>query len=109
MNAIDNTSREEENGAAMAAFLAAGIGSLAVGLFVILSATGIFSAPALYGPSGGVSGRTTFAVVIWLLSWVVLHRRWKSRYVEPRRIRNASLGMVALSIVLTFPLVWDLF
>ena len=57
------------NGAAMAAALAAGIGAFAMGLFVLLNEAGLFAAPALYGPAGGVTGRTTFATVVWLGAW----------------------------------------
>ena len=38
-----------------------------VGFFVLLNETGIFEAPTLYEPAGGVSGRTTLAVAAWLL------------------------------------------
>jgi hypothetical protein len=96
------------NGAALAAFLAAGIGSLAMGVFVILNEAGVFAAPALYGPAGGVSGRTTFAALTWLIAWVVLHRRWRGRHVEPRRTFTVTLLLVVVALVLTFPPVWGL-
>ncbi|MBC5991199.1 hypothetical protein H8953_18505, partial [Bacillus pumilus] len=65
------------NGAALAAYLAAGIGTFAMGLVVLLNEMGLLAVPALYAPAGGVSGRTTLAMVVWLLAWVVLHARWK--------------------------------
>jgi hypothetical protein len=67
---------ERPNGAALAAFLAAGIGGFAMGLIVILSETGLFVPPTLYQPAGGVTGRTALAVVLWLVAWAVLHSRW---------------------------------
>ena len=60
-------SRPSEGRLLAYAFLAAGIGAFAVGLFVLLNEMGLFAAPALYEPAGGVSGRTTFAVVAWLV------------------------------------------
>jgi hypothetical protein len=96
------------NGAAWAAFLAAGIGTFAMGFFVILNVAGIFAAPAVYGPSGGASGRATFAVVAWLIAWVVLHRRWRDRHVEPGRISTVTLILIALGILATFPPLWAL-
>lgn len=101
--------QEGANGAEMAAVLGAGIGAFAVGLFVILNEAGIFSAPGLYGPAGGVSGRTTFAVVVWLISWAVLHRRWKDRRIEGGRVLNATLVLVGLGLLATFPLLWSVF
>ena len=67
LSMADRTGSSEAvtNGAALAAFLGAGIGAFAMGMIVILNEVGWFAAPALYGPAGGVSGRTTFAVVIW--------------------------------------------
>lgn len=103
--------RESEraaNGAVMAAYLAAGIGAFAVGFWVILSEAGIFAAPTLYGPAGGVSGRTTFGVVTWLIAWGVLHARWKARQVEPRTVFTITLVLIALGILLTFPPFWSI-
>ena len=96
------------NGAALAACLAAGIGAFAVGFFVILNETGLFAAPALYGPAGGVSGRTTFAVLVWLGAWVALHRRWRARELASHRIYVTALTLLALGVALCFPPVWQL-
>ena len=97
------------NGAALAAFLAAGIGAFAVGFFVIINETGLFAAPALYGPAGGVSGRMTFATVVWLIAWAVLHTRWKDREVTSKGVYAATLVLIALGVVLSFPPVWQIF
>ena len=96
------------NGTAMAAFLAAGVGAFAVGFFVLLNEMGIFAAPALYAPAGGVSGRTTFAVVAWLLSWGVLNARWKDREVPAAPVWLAVGALTALGILGTFPPFWGL-
>ena len=97
------------NGAAMAAFLAAGIGSFAMGLFVLLDATGLFSAPSLYEPAGGLSGRSTFAVIVWLLSWALLHRRWNAREIEWRPAFGLMLLLIGTALIATFPPIWGLF
>lgn len=97
------------NGAALAAIFGAGIGSFAMGLIVILNEAGVSVAPSLYGPAGGVSGRTTFAAIVWLVAWFVLHRRWREREVESGRVVAATLALVALGLLLTFPPVWGIF
>ena len=96
------------NGAALAAFLGAGIGAFAMGVIVILNEVGWFAAPALYGPAGGVSGRTTFAVVIWLIGWAVLHGRWKHRQLESRRVHRMTLLLIGAGVLLCLPPVWAL-
>lgn len=97
------------NGAAMAAVLASGIGSFALGIFVLLHASGLFSAPAVYAAAGGVSGRTTFALMVWLVSWGILHRRWKDHVIPPGRTLTATLVLVAASLLATFPPLWAVF
>ena len=94
---------ERPNGTAIAAFLAAAIGAFSMGLFVILNETGLFAAPALYGPAGGVTGRTTLAVLIWLIAWWLLHRRWQRREVGARGAYLATLLLLGLGILLCTP------
>lgn len=97
------------NGAALAAFLAAGIGAFGLGLVVFLNEVGVFEVPALYGPAGGVTGRTAAGVVIWLVAWAVLHGRWKGRRMESSGHFAISLILIAVGFVLCFPPVWHLF
>ena len=101
-------SENTTNGVAMAAFLAAGIGAFALGLIVLLNEMGVFTAPTLYGPAGGVSGRTTIAVVVWLIAWAVVHFRWKDRELLADRIRLITLMLIAFGILGTFPPFWGL-
>ncbi len=99
---------QQPNGGALAAVLAAGIGAFALGVFVILNEAGIFSAPALYGPAGGLSGRSTFAVVAWLGAWGILHARWRQRDVSASPVLTWVLVLVGLGVAMTFPPVWGL-
>lgn len=102
------TGQKIPNGAALAAYLAAGIGAFAMGFIVILNEAGVFSAPSLYAPAGGVSGRTTLAVIAWLVAWVVLHRRWNGREIGSRNVFAATLALIGLGVLLAFPPVWAL-
>jgi hypothetical protein len=108
MDTIDGKSKEVANGAALAAFLAAGIGAFALGFIVILNEADLFVAPTLYGPAGGVTGRTAAAAVIWLIGWAVLHNRWKNRQIESRGVYLLSSILIGLGIFLLLPLVWKL-
>lgn len=108
MAASQSRDGEVANGAALASFLGAGIGAFAMGVMVILNEAGLFVAPALYAPAGGVSGRTTFAALIWVIGWAVLHRRWKGRQIESRRVHALTMLLIGLGVLLTFPPVWKL-
>ena len=108
MPMLESQRAEVANGAALAAVLAAGIGAFAVGFIVILNETGLFAAPAVYEPAGGVSGRTTLAAVIWLIAWAVLHRRWNNRQFEARGVYLLTFLLTAVGIVLTLPPIWKL-
>lgn len=96
------------NGGALAAVMAAGIGAFAMGVFVLANEAGIFAAPSLYGPSGGLSGRSTFAVVTWLVAWAILNARWRAQDVAPGRVLTWTLVLVGLGVLMTFPPVWGL-
>lgn len=106
--AVSTKSREHPNGAALAAYLAAGTGAFAVGFIVLLNEVGAFTAPTLYGPAGGVSGRTTLAVVVWLAAWALLHFRWRDRRIDGRSVYVITLVLIALGVLGTFPPVWAL-
>jgi hypothetical protein len=99
---------DRPNGSGLAAVLAAGIGSFALGVFVLANEAGLFAAPSLYPPAGGLSGRSTFAVIVWLAAWAVLHARWRGREVNPSGIVASTLLLVAVGLLATFPPVWAL-
>ena len=103
-----STTPAEANGTAMASALAAGVGAFAMGLFVFLNEAGLFAAPTLYGPAGGVTGRTTFATLVWLAAWAVLHARWKGRDLAPGRVLALTLVLIGVGMLGTFPPLWSL-
>jgi hypothetical protein len=103
-----STTPAEANGAAMASALAAGVGAFAMGLFVVLNEAGLFAAPTLYGPAGGVTGRTTFATLVWLAAWGVLHARWRAREIAPGRVLVLTLVLIGVGVLETFPPLWGL-
>jgi hypothetical protein len=99
------------NGSGAAAILAAGIGSFA--LAVLAGAadkwTAVKSSMILFKPTGPLSGVTTAAVLIWLVSWGILQWRWQNRTVAIGRVHIAALALLGLSLLLTFPPIVGLF
>ncbi|AOJ06749.1 hypothetical protein [Burkholderia mayonis] len=98
------------NGPAAAAILAAGIGCFAVGLFAL--AGDAFRPIAhfftFYKPTGPLSGVTTSAIVIWLLSWAVLSRQWSAKSVALGRVTAIAFVLLTFGVLLTFPPFMDL-
>ena len=99
------------NGGGAAAVLAAGIGSLMVAIFAILAdkVASFKSLMIFYKPTGPLSGVTTCAILVWLICWAILHRRWSRRMVALGGITKAALILLGLSLLLTFPPIADLF
>ena len=96
------------DGASLAAVMASGIGALAMGVFVIIHEAGIYSAPSLHAGAGGLSGRSTFAVITWLVAWAVLHQRWKGGGPDSGTVLRWTLILTIIGVVLCFPPVWGL-
>jgi hypothetical protein len=69
---------------------------------------GIFAAPSFYGPAGGLSGRSTLAVVVWVAAWIWFHRRWRGRELEARTVYLSTFVLAALGLLATLPPVWGL-
>jgi hypothetical protein len=61
-----------------------------------------------YRPTGPLSGVTTVAILLWLVLWFVLARRWRLKDVAVGKINAAALVLLALGILLTFPPFADL-
>jgi hypothetical protein len=99
------------NGPVAAAFVAAGIASLVLGLFVTLNefspaVSGFLKFDANFGLGKGVgplSGKVGMAVIAYVISWVVLHVMWRGKEMNFRPVLIASLVLVGLGFALTFP------
>ncbi len=100
------------NGAPLASLLAAGIGSFALGIFTILteaSPSVIKPAMAISEAVGPLSGKTTYSTLIYVLSWIVLHKVLAQRRLDEQMWLRVSIFLVMLGVVMTFPPVFLLF
>ncbi len=109
----ENTRKQKDltNGPAAAAILASGIGSLALALFTCLTQA---LAPlnrtlSFYDPAGSLSGETTLAVVAWLAAWAFLYRLWNREQVDFGKVFVATLILIALGLLGTFPPFFQVF
>ena len=99
------------NGPGAAAILAAGIGCAMVGILAIAAEASRPFANMLnfYNPTGPLSGKTTVAVIVWLVAWFVLSRLWRAKTVAMGSVNLAAFILLGLGFLLTFPPVWALF
>ena len=108
----DNSSASGQlpTGPAAAAILAAGIGCCALGILAVIGDGSAAAARWLtfYMPTGPLSGVTTTAILVWLLSWLILARRWRSKTVVVAKVSVAAFVLLGLSLLLTFPPLADL-
>ncbi|MCI0365305.1 MAG: hypothetical protein L0Y44_07040 [Phycisphaerales bacterium] len=97
--------------AAAAAVLAAGIGCAAMGFVTTLAAasTTIKSWLDWGDPAGSLTGKTTLAVAVWLVSWVVLQGAWRSRAVRINSIWFFAMFLVVAGLIGTFPPFFEFF
>jgi hypothetical protein len=100
----------KSNGSGAAAILAAGIGCFTNGLFGFAAdkSVAIKAHFILYKPSGPLSGETTAAIALWLLTWAILAALWKRKTLPLSRITFAAFLLLGLSLLLTFPPFIDL-
>ncbi len=91
--------------------LSAGVGSFALAVLAIAADKSAFLKRSLifYKPTGPLSGVTTIAILIWLLTWGILEWRWQKDTVAMGRISVIALVLLALGVALTFPPFADLF
>jgi hypothetical protein len=98
------------NGPAAAAIPAAGIGCGALGVLAFAgdASDSIGRALNIYNPTGTLSGVTTGAIIVWLMAWLALSRRWRTRTVAMGGINVAAFALLAVGFLLTFPPFMDL-
>jgi len=106
----DSRNIQLPNGAGAAAILAMGIGSFSMALLAILADHSISFKKLMvfYTPTGPLSGVTSTSIALWLASWLALDIAWKQRNVS-RGVVSAGLCLLAISFVLMFPPIGDLF
>jgi hypothetical protein len=99
------------NGPLWAAMLAGGVGCLAMGVLTIASESvhALSTLLVFYRPSGDLSGKSTVAVVFWLIAWAFLHARWKNTTLRsPAAVAALTLALVGISLLCVFPPFFEL-
>lgn len=105
------TGVQKLNGPAMAALVASGIGVAALGApTTIAAASANFANLLKINPAvGPLSGKTVYSVAAFFASWLVLGIVLRKKDVNERTYLMATFGLIALGVLGTFPIFFDLF
>lgn len=103
---------DKVNGPAAAALLAGGIGSAAMGLITLIyeldDQSGFSKSMTWSKPVGGLSGKSSWAIIIFFVAWAILHFVWKDRNTNFARISSLAIALLFVGLIGTFPPVWHL-
>lgn len=105
---------ERPDGPAVAAMLAAGVGIFALGLLTVLSEASASVHDWLESWDfdqgvGPLAGKTTVAVIVWAVSWIVLAFGFRGKDVDVRGWFWLSLALGVLGLLGTFPPIFTAF
>ena len=99
------------NGPVAAALVAGGIGAAAMGVITTLSEAVTPFADSLnwWKPAGPLTGKVIVSVVVFFVSWIVLHVIFQGKNVNFARVTTIALVLLGVGLLGTFPPFFDLF
>ncbi len=99
------------NGPAAAVILASGIGAFVLGLFATLNeaSSGIHDFLMFSDDVGPLSGKTVITGAAFFVAWAVLGFLWRGRNVAWRPVLTATVVLLALGFLGTFPTFFEAF
>lgn len=102
---------DKPEGPISAAIIAGGVGASVLGLLTTLAeaSEGIKEDLVLDDGVGPLSGKTTFAVIAWLVAWAVLHVVLRKTAYESRKALTIALVLIGLGVLGTFPTFFQAF
>jgi len=104
---------DKVNGPVSAALLAGGIGSAAMDLITFiyeLNDKSAFSKSMAWSKAvGGLSGKSSWAIIIFFVAWAILHFMWKDKDTNFARISSIAIALLLVGLIGTFPPFWHLF
>jgi hypothetical protein len=101
---------EKTNGPALAAIVAASFGVFVLGLCTFLgeSSPAILKSFNWWAPAGPLVGKTSVAVIAWVVAWAALHPAWGRRELSFPVWWKVGLALIVLGSLLMFPPIFHL-
>jgi hypothetical protein len=108
---LEEPFEDKPEGPISAAIIAGGIGAFALGVLTTLAEANetIKGWLELSKDVGPLSGKTVFAVVVWLVAWALLHSTMRTTRYETRRAFAIAVVLIVLGVIGTFPMFFQLF
>ena len=97
------------NGPAMAAILGGATGVFILGFLTALAAAaeGVKEWLVFQNRVGSLSGKTTMAGIVWLVTWVALHLAWRKRDVPFAAVTVIAAVLLVVGNLLMFPPIFE--
>lgn len=102
---------DKPNGPVLAALLASGIGVTTLGFLTTVAEANANFANLLKinAGVGPLSGKTVYATAAFVASWIVAGIIMRGKNYSERKFLMATFVLIAIGILGTFPIFWDLF
>ena len=102
---------QKPSGPAAAVVLASGVGTFVLGLLTTLNeaSSGISDFLRFSDDVGPLSGKTVIAVAAFFVAWAVLGFLWRGREVAWRPVLIATIVLLGLGFLGTFPTFFEAF
>ncbi|MBI3241523.1 MAG: hypothetical protein HYZ49_04435 [Chloroflexi bacterium] len=102
---------ELPNGPVAASLVAGGLGSATIGLMTVLAEASEPFKNSLnwWNPAGPLTGKSLVGVIVFFVSWLVLHLIFRGKEVNFARASTIALILLGLGLLMTFPPFFDLF
>jgi hypothetical protein len=105
------STEDKPEGPVSGAMIATGIGAAALGLLTTLAEASESIKEWLNWNAGvgPLSGKTSLAVVVWVVAWAVLHVAMRGKRYETRSALIITLILIAIGVLGTFPTFFQAF
>ena len=99
------------NGPGAAAIFSAALFAFVLGLLTFLAAAaeGVSDWLNFQDRVGPLSGKTTMAGVVWIVSWPLLHLAWRKREIPLTPVVVLSAALILAGALLMFPPIFQRF
>lgn len=114
---MDSVDQPKPNGPVLAALLGSGVGSFVLGVFTTLAQShagfkALMDIDKNFGFKIGVgplSGKTTYAVAAFLISWAIAAVFMRGKSYDPRPFYIATFVLIGIGLLGTFPIFFENF